>query len=290
MQQLHKAFSYLKSFKLPPKVREIMISLRMNRPASLLMMLWPMLWGFFTANGGTIFALIPAIALIIAMRGASLLYEDLSNKNIELNPDPYAPTEEAPQPSVLALFALSIATVALAHAIGTEVLLMVILWGVLVVGYPYLYKVTWFPQFYAGLIFGGLPVLIGQAIGGEMTPSAIVLFAVGFFWVTGIETLRADIKVAQDSRADLKSIILMLGEYRIPFMSGCFILTQILLILTGIVKDANGLYYAALMLAQGILSHAYYGIQLEEKQTARLTFRRTALAGLIATLGFVLGM
>lgn len=290
MEQISDILQKVQQFKVPPKVKELAISLRMNRPASLLMMLWPMLWGFFTANGGSVFALIPAVALIIAMRGASLLYEDLSNKNIELNPDPYAPSEEAPQPSILALMCLSVATIALAYAIGGEVLTMVVLWGILVVCYPYLYKITWFPQFYAGVIFGGLPVLIGQAVGGDMNPSALVLFFVGFFWVTGIETLRADIKVAQDSRADLKSIILMLGEYRIPFMSGCFSLTQVLLIITGMVKDANGLYYASLMLAQGILSHAYYGIQLEEKQTARLTFRRTALAGLIATVGFMLGI
>jgi len=275
----------LKSRIFTRHVMDVLYLLRLNRPATALLMLWPMLWGFFSPAHTDWAALPLVILLAITMRSASCLFMDLYNPDIEGAAD--YKTAQAPLVAFLGL--MTALSFLLAWAIGPMVMFLAIFWLIMVAAYPYLHKVTWYPQAFAGVIFGGWACLMGQGASGDLSVELVFLFPAASFWVAAVETLKADIKRAQDAEKGVKSVALVMGSWRIPFMSGCLILTLVMLVLTGIVTSAGGLFYASLMAAQMLLGTAYYGIHLNEHTAARTTYGRTAFAGLLVVFAFLLG-
>lgn len=269
---------------LTPAVMDVLYMLRLNRPATALLMVWPMLWGFYSP-AHTHWGLMPLVVLMaVTMRSASCLYIDLYNPAIEGESD--CKNARAP---VLAFLVLMLAlSFLLAWINGPIVMFLAICWFIMVAAYPYLHQLTWYPQAFAGVIFGGWSCLMGQGASGGLSVELVFLFLAGSFWVAAVETLKADIKRSQDAEKGVKSVALVMGTWRIPFMSSCLIATLVLLVLTGIVISAGGLFYAALMAAQMLLGTAYYGIHLNEHAAARATYGRTALAGALVVLAFML--
>lgn len=264
-------------------VMDVLYMLRLNRPATALLMLWPMLWGFLSPVHTPWMVLPLVILLAVTMRSASCLYLDLYNPAIEGETDC---KNAAPVLAFLLLMVL--VSFLLAWAIGPTVLFLAIFWLIMVAAYPYLHQVTWYPQAFAGVIFGGWACLLGQGATGELSVELVFLFPAACLWVAAVETLKADIKRAQDAERGVKSVALVMGSWRVPFMSSCLVATLVLLVLTGIVISAGGLFYAALMAAQMLLGAAYYGIRLNEHEAARVTYGRTALAGALVALAFLI--
>jgi 4-hydroxybenzoate polyprenyltransferase len=274
------------SAPLPPATQALIYWLRLRRPASLLLMLWPMLWGFLTSDAPSWAYLPIAIVFALTLRAASCLYVDLTDTGIEADD---GPAEVPGQPSVFLLILLVAAVLGLGWLQGPLTLFLTLVWVVLVAAYPYMCKVTWFPQVYAGVVFGGMGTLLGQAAAGAFSLPVLFLFVAGTLWVAGVETLRADIRRAQDTESGLKSIVLVLGRMSVPFMGGCFLATLVMLVITGLLMGASPMFYIALLAAQGLLGHAYFGLRLNEEAAARRTYGRTGLAGALIAAAFLMG-
>ena len=256
--------------------------LRLNKPASLSLMLWPALWGFFSSDNSSILALPMAIVLIILLRIASYLYDDTVINDEEKTKD-----EPAGIPPMLALVCLSIAAFGIASGLGATVLLLVLIWMIMIAAYPYITQITWWPELFSGFIFGAWPVLLGQASGGDMNACSIPLMIAAFFWVSGIEILHSDYKRSFDLKRSFKSIATILGNNRITFISSCLIASLVFLFASGLTNNNGGLYYGFLMLAQAIMMQAYFGINENEDEVSRRTYNISAIAGLVIALGFM---
>lgn len=159
--------------------------IRLDKPVAYLLLLWPTLWGLWIASAG-----IPSTRLLIIfvlgvfiMRSAGCIINDMVDKDI----DPYV---ERTQLRPLASGALSMTTATLILLLLLSVafilvlqlnrlcLIIAIIGVVLTMIYPWLKRITHFPQVILGIIFGGIPPLMAfAAVNNQLSLIAWWLFA-----------------------------------------------------------------------------------------------------------------
>lgn len=256
-------------------------TLSLHKPASLSLLLWPSLWGAFVGSGASTVQVILLACLALLLKSAGNLYE------VIMPSSPQAGLYEDKAHSTLVLAVLVAIILMLAHTMSPLTLFWVILWMIGVAVYPYLKRITWMPQLYAGFIYGILPILIGHSIVDSMHFAVIPATLAGFVWATSGETLSAESETDEDMELGIKSLAIYLGDQSFNFLTCCFVAGLVLLILTGLAAGAGGLYYTSLIISQSILYHFW---QKGEEDTDKMcinTLQASTVIGFIITLGFI---
>jgi 4-hydroxybenzoate polyprenyltransferase len=82
----------------------------------------------------------------------------------------------------------------------------------LVAAYPFMKRITWWPQAWLGLTFNWGALLGFAAATGRLDLSALLLYAGGVFWTLGYDTIYAIQDIEDDALAGVKSSARRLGE------------------------------------------------------------------------------
>jgi 4-hydroxybenzoate polyprenyltransferase len=150
------------------------------------------------------------------MRSAGCAYNDIVDRDIDakvartaLRPIP------AGQISVKQAWAFVIGCCLLAFVILVSLSLTAILLGFaslgLVAAYPFMKRITWWPQAWLGLTFNWGTLLGYAAATGRVSVSALLLYAGGLFWTLGYDTIYALQDIEDDALAGVKSSARRLG-------------------------------------------------------------------------------
>ena len=101
----------------------------------------------------------------------------------------------------------------------------------LVAAYPFMKRITWWPQAWLGLTFNWGALMGFAAVTGEVTVVAVLLWTGGVFWTLGYDTIYALQDIEDDAMVGVKSTARRLG-------SG--------------VRAGVGVFYAAAVLCAGL--------------------------------------
>ena len=202
---------------LPTAARPYARLARLDRPAGSWLLFWPCGWGL--ALGGGLAGhwwLLPLFGLgAVTMRAAGCVYNDIVDRDLDAR---VARTRDRPVASgrisvraawvwlvLLALCALPVllALRPLAAAVAVASL------G-LVAGYPFMKRVTWWPQAWLGLTFNW-GALVGWIAVADPAPGTALLYAAGVFWTLGYDTIYALQDLEDDALAGIKSSARALG-------------------------------------------------------------------------------
>ena len=82
----------------------------------------------------------------------------------------------------------------------------------LVAGYPFMKRITWWPQAWLGLTFNWGALLAYAAATGTLSWPAALLYASGIFWTLGYDTIYAIQDLEDDALAGIKSSTRRLGR------------------------------------------------------------------------------
>ncbi len=237
---------------------------RLDRPIGTWLLLLPGWWALALAppSGGWpdpwLFALFGVGAIL--MRGGGCVINDLFDRDFDAR---VARTADRP----IASGAISVprALLFLAVLFGASLLILLqfnpfaIAVGVaslvLVVPYPLMKRITWWPQAWLGLTFNWGALLGWAAVRGDITAPALVLYAAGFFWTLGYDTIYAHQDKEDDALVGIKSTALLLGDRSRPWIAGFFAACIALLAVTGWLVGLSWPFYAGLGL---VAAHAVW--------------------------------
>lgn len=205
---------------LPPKLRAFALLARFDRPIGWWLLFWPCVYGLALAGGAVLrWDLVLWMLLgAIAMRGAGCVYNDIVDRDLDVQ---VARTASRPLASgVVSLKAAWIWLIVLC-LVGLVVLLQ-LRWEAqvaalgslsLVAVYPFMKRITWWPQAWLGLVFSwGAPV--GWiAIAGSIDAALLWLYAGTIFWVIGYDTIYAMQDREDDALVGIRSSALRLGGH-----------------------------------------------------------------------------
>ncbi len=203
---------------LPTRLSGFALLARFDRPIGWWLLYWPCAFGLTLAGGiGDHWRLLLWLLMgAIAMRGAGCVYNDIVDRDLDAR---VARTAARPLPSgQVSLKAAWIWLIALC-AIGLIVLLQLrweaqlVAMGslVLVAAYPFMKRITWWPQAWLGLVFSwGVPA--GWfAVTGTFSAAMLWLYAGTVFWVIGYDTIYAMQDREDDAMIGVRSSALRLG-------------------------------------------------------------------------------
>jgi 4-hydroxybenzoate polyprenyltransferase len=255
------------------------------------------------------------------MRAAGCAYNDIVDRDIDAK---VARTAARPIPSGQISVAQAWAFVVACSLGGLLILItlppVAVALGVasllLVAAYPFMKRITWWPQAWLGLTFnwgallgfcaatGAGPefwrgmamsvlrhpsLLPAVAADGALKLPAILLYASGVFWTLGYDTIYAVQDLEDDALVGVKSSARRLGAQAPKAVLAFYLACLALLMLTGWVA-ALGPYYYLGLIGYGIcLFSQVRRLRLDDPAKALRLFKMNALAGLILTLAITAG-
>ena len=202
---------------LPFAVRPYARLARLDRPAGSWLLFWPCAWGV-ALGGGIItdWALIGWFALgSVAMRGAGCVWNDIVDRDLDARVTrtrdrPVASGRVGVRAAIAFAVALSlVGLVVLAHLRPLAQLVAVASLA-LVAAYPFMKRITWWPQAWLGLTFNW-GVLVGWIAVAPPAPAMGVLYAGGIAWTLGYDTIYALQDIEDDAMAGIRSSARALG-------------------------------------------------------------------------------
>jgi 4-hydroxybenzoate polyprenyltransferase len=171
---------------------------------------------------------------------------------------------------------------------------MAILLGVLSLGlvaaYPFMKRITWWPQAWLGLTFNWGALLGYAAATGHLSWSAALLYASGIFWTLGYDTIYAIQDIEDDALAGIKSSTRRLGRHVQIGVAGFYLFSFVLLVIAGWVGNIGPLFLPLAALFALHLSRQAAAVRIEDGPGALKLFKSNALAGLLVFVGLVAGL
>ena len=204
---------------LPPRLRDYAQLARFDRPIGWWLLFWPCAWGLLLAGGQGEWPLLGWLLLgSIAMRGAGCVYNDIVDAELDRQ---VARTALRPVASGRVSKRAAWIWLALLCLIGLVVLLqlrapaqLVALGSlVLVAAYPFMKRITGFPQAWLGLVFTwGAPV--GWfALRSDRLDVLAALYGGAVLWCIGYDTIYACQDREDDAMVGIGSSALTLGRH-----------------------------------------------------------------------------
>ncbi|KAG8593442.1 hypothetical protein GDO81_000833 [Engystomops pustulosus] len=160
----------------------------------------------------------------------------------------------------------------------------------LVLTYPLMKRITYWPQLVLGLTFNWGALLGWSAIKGSCDWSVCLpLYASGVMWTLIYDTIYAHQDKADDVLVGVKSTALRFSEQTKPWLSAFGVAMITGLTLTGVSCDQTLPYYAAVALIGGHLVHQIYTLDINCAEDCWKKFTENRTIGFLLFLGIVLG-
>lgn len=218
---------------LPAALRPYARLMRLERPIGWWLLLIPCWWSLILAqiaNGKGLpnlwYALLFLLGAII-MRGAGCTLNDIADRNFD---GQVARTQSRPLPSgqvslrgafvFLALQALA-GLVILLNFNWTTVLLGIASLGIVVV-YPFMKRITYWPQVVLGLAFNWGALLGWSAVHGRLAWAPVLLYLGGIAWTLGYDTIYAHQDKEDDALVGVRSTARLFGHNTKLWLSGLY--------------------------------------------------------------------
>jgi 4-hydroxybenzoate polyprenyltransferase len=203
---------------LPPRLRPYASLIRLDRPIGTWLLYWPCAWGIALAGVNRRWDLFVWLALgAFAMRSAGCVYNDIVDKDLDARVER---TRLRPLASGRVALRSAWALIGLLCLVGLVVLLQLNLVAALialasvalVAAYPFMKRVTWWPQAWLGLVFSWGALVGWPAVTGNLDGPALLLWLGSVAWVVGYDTLYAIQDVEDDALVGVKSSARRLGD------------------------------------------------------------------------------
>jgi 4-hydroxybenzoate polyprenyltransferase len=281
---------------LPRGLRPYARLARLDRPIGTWLLLFPGWWGIALAArrwpDPVLLALFAVGALV--MRGAGCTLNDIADRHYDKE---VARTRLRPLPSGAVTIPQAIAFLLLQSAVGAAVLLSLnrasILLGLAVLGligsYPFMKRITYWPQIFLGLNFNWGALMGWTAVTGGLALPPLLLYFGGVLWTVGYDTIYAHQDKEDDRRIGVKSSALALGRRTRPWL---FVFYAIAVLLWGIAGHAAGLgapFGVGLALAALQLGWQAARVDIDDPADCLRKFRSNRLVGWLLVGGIVGG-
>ena len=203
---------------LPRRVRPFASLIRLDRPIGTWLLFWPCAWSVALAGVGGRWDLFAWFLLgAFAMRSAGCAYNDLVDRDLDRRVER---TKLRPLASGRVGVTGAWVLIALLCTIGLLVLLqlsrtaqIVALASLaLVAAYPFMKRITWWPQAWLGLVFGWGALVGFPAVTGAMAWPPVLLWLGTVFWVLGYDTIYAIQDREDDALVGVRSTARLFGD------------------------------------------------------------------------------
>lgn len=284
----------------PAAMRPYLRLARYDRPVGFWLLGLPCWMGLVLARTGSglgwvdlYYAILFAIGAI-AMRGAGCTYNDIVDRDLDAQ---VGRTADRPLPAGSVslkqawIFLLAQCGVGLVVLVQLPLLAIGVGLGslILVAAYPFMKRITWWPQAWLGLTFNwGIPVAY-TAAAGTFDLAALALYAGAVFWTLGYDTIYAHQDAEDDALVGVKSTARLFGENSQYWVAGFYGVNAILVALAIWFSQATPFVVIPFTLYTAHLFNQVRKLDITDGAQCLALFKSNRTSGLLLVLTFIVG-
>jgi len=221
---------------------QIFINLtRINKPIGIMLLFWPCGWGLAYAysieqnlNQFLYFLLLFFLGSVL-MRSAGCIVNDIVDKDIDKK---VQRTKNRPLAKNLITTKLALTYVAILCGLAFLILIqfnkLTIALGLasmlLAFSYPYMKRITYWPQLFLGLTFNWGIIMAWTAITNSISVEILILYLSAIFWTLGYDTIYGTQDLADDQIIGVKSTSVKFKNNIKIFVSFCYFISITLVV------------------------------------------------------------
>ena len=271
---------------------------RLNKPIGFMLLFWPCTWGLgygynFDQNFNTFFYYLILFFLgSVLMRSAGCIFNDIVDKDFDKKVErtKYRPITSGKISVYQSLFYVCFLC-GLSFIILIQFNFLTIILGlgsmVLAFSYPFMKRITYWPQLFLGLTFNWGMVMGFSAILDQISSQIIILYIAAIFWTLGYDTIYGAQDIEDDEIIGVKSTsIKFKGKIKL-FVGTCYFITFIFLIL--FFKGVVGLNLSTILIIMFLIS-LFYQLKIFDKDnplSCLKAFKINNLSGFLVFLSIV---
>ncbi len=281
---------------LPVGIRPYARLARLDRPIGTWLLLFPAWWGIaLAAERWPDPALLLLFALgAVAMRGAGCTLNDIADRHYD---GQVTRTRLRPLPSGAVSVRQAVLFLLLQLGLGAAVLFSLnrtsVLLGVAVLGligtYPFMKRITYWPQVFLGLNFNWGALIGWSAVTGTLAWPSLLLYLGGVFWTIGYDTIYAHQDKEDDVRIGVKSSAIALGSRTRPWLFAFYGAALLLWGAAGGVAGLGTLFWIGLAAAAAQLARQATRVNIDDSADCLAKFRSNQAAGWLMLAGIIAG-
>jgi 4-hydroxybenzoate polyprenyltransferase len=206
---------------LPARLRPFASLMRLDRPIGTWLLFWPCAWSVGLAGVWGRWDLFAWFLVgAFAMRSAGCVYNDLVDRELDAQVErtrlrPLASGRVSVRAAWLLIGLLCAAGLLVLLQLPPIAQLVALASLVLVAAYPFMKRVTWWPQAWLGLVFSWGALVGWAAVMEEIGTPALWLYAGTVAWVIGYDTLYAIQDKEDDALVGVRSSARRLGRHAV---------------------------------------------------------------------------
>lgn len=276
---------------LPRAWRPYASLMRLDRPIGAWLLFWPCAWSVALAGIGS-----QGVALILwlglgafVMRSAGCVFNDIVDRDLDRQVErsrlrPLASGRVSLKGAWALLMGLCLIGLAVVLQLHVTAALVAIASIALVAAYPYMKRITWWPQAWLGLVFSWGALVGWPAVTGAMDLAPLLLWGGGIFWVIGYDTIYALQDREDDALVGVKSSALALGTHVRAGVAVCYLLALAFWAAALWRVRPDGLGLVALLPMALHMLWQVGALRVEDGGDALAKFRSNRFAGLLMAL------
>ncbi len=268
---------------------------RLNKPIGFMLLFWPCSWGLAYAYSVDqnlnlfLYYLILFFLGSVLMRSAGCIFNDIVDKDYDKN---VKRTKDRPiaagKISVKLSFSYVLTLCAIALCILLQFNFFTIFLGLssmlLAFSYPFMKRITYWPQLFLGITFNWGIIMAGAAINNEISVEIIILYISAIFWTLGYDTIYGIQDISDDEIIGLKSTSIKFKKNIKTFVTMNYLLTTFFLFL--LLKEFLGFNLLSLFLLLFLLSLYFqlFKFNISSPNSCLKIFKFNNISGLLLFL------
>ena len=265
---------------------------RLNKPIGFLLLFWPCVWGLTLAyyySGEKILYLKYIILFFLGsvlMRSAGCIFNDIVDKDFDKK---VQRTRKRPiasgKVSIAGGFICIISLYLIALLILLQFNLLTIIVGmsslILVFAYPFMKRITYWPQLFLGLTFNWGIIMGWTSIANTISIEPIILYLAAIFWTLGYDTIYGFQDMHDDQIIGIKSTSIKFKNNAKVFVGTCYSLCVLFVLILCLMMKIDK--YLLLLLSTIIISFVYQmkTFEINNPKSCLDTFKSNNLTGLL---------
>ena len=285
-----------------PDIRPYLRLMRLDRPIGTWLLYWPCVFGLtlgaiaegrpFEGLRDAWLVLLFAIGSVV-MRGAGCTFNDIVDRDFDAK---VARTRGRPIPSGAVSVKQAWAFLAAQSLIGLSILIQLNLFSImlgaasllLIAAYPFMKRITWWPQAWLGLTFNWGALLGFAAETGRIDQADVMLYAGLFFWTLGYDTIYAMQDMDDDALIGVKSTARLFGNHASNWILGFYAIAFTLILAAGFAEHAGWPFVFVMLAAGGHLLWQVHRLEPGDSARALKLFRANRDTGALIGAAFLL--
>ena len=246
---------------------------RLNKPIGYMLLFWPCSWGLAYAYNinRDLNLLIHYLILFflgsILMRSAGCIFNDIVDKDFDKKVErtklrPIAAGKITVFKSLIYVLLLCLTAFLILIQFNFLTIKLGLGSMILAFAYPFMKRITYWPQLFLGLTFNWGIIMAWTAINNEISTDILLLYLAAIFWTLGYDTIYGAQDMSDDEIIGLKSTSIRFKKNLRKFIFFSYLLTIIITLL--LFKNFIGINVFSLLLFIFFTSLVYQVLQLKK--------------------------